>query len=600
MNQQQQALDTASVWLGHAVHDSWASGQRLDAWVNDYTGFGTSRDKTEHGYVMARLDLSDYALDALYHDDDIAQVMIDTYPQEALRKGYYLNVGDPHDKKQEAEILNALDELCANEKMIEGAIWGDLYGGSGMLIGADDGRPAHMPLVPERVRRVDQVEVLDRRYLSVHSRYMSGPKTGRAESYAVGNPSGVARPMYIVHESRMIMFGGARTARPRQEARGGWDQSKLQRPFEVIRKFATGFKAVETLLTDGPQGVYKIKNLSNLLASSKQQALKDRIETVEMMRSAMRAIVVDTENEDFTRQPFSFAGIPDVLDKLMLRLSAAAGIPVTLLMGQSPAGMNATGDSDFRGFYGKVETYQHNYIRPRLKRLIEILCAAKEGPTKGKVPDQIEIQFQKLWTLDPLAEAQRRSAIATTDKIYVDMGAATPEEIALSRFGERGYEDGYKIDRDLRMAALEEADDDAPPPNALTPSANEAVLSVNEARGMLGQGDDPDPEFGELKVTAAKAQLEAQASVEGEAAGKENTGQPVVEPPPVAPGFGGPPGAPGQGPNDRHADPDKAGFPGKAAPKQAPADKGAKVPAGNAPAGGAGAGVPKAPSKPKR
>lgn len=577
-------LDHAGVWLGHAVHDGW----RTDGWVNDVTGFGSSRDKTEYGYVQSKLGLSDYACDALYHDDDLAQTMIDTYPQEALRKGYYLTIGDPHDKKLEAEILKSLDELGANEKTIEGAIWGGVYGGAGMLLGADDGRPAIMPLIPERVRRVEQLEVLDRRYLSVHSRYLSGPKTGHPETYAVGNPSGIARPMAIVHESRMIMFGGSRTARARKEARGGWDQSALHRPFEVLRSFATGFKAVETLLTDGPQGVYKIKNLASLIGSNKQQAFKDRVETVEMMRSVLRAVVVDADAESFERQNFTFAGIPDVLDKLMLRLSAAARIPVTLLMGQSPAGMSATGESDFRGFYGQVETYQHNYIRPRLKRIIDVICAAKEGPTRGKVPDQLEIQFAKLWTLDPKSEAERRLAIASTDKIYVDIGAATPEEIALSRFGERGYEDGYKIDRELR---LETDDEDVPPPNALTPSANEAVLTVNEARGMLGQGEDPNPEFGELKVTAAKAQLEAQAAVEGEAAGKENTGQPVVEPPPVMPGM------PGQGPNDRNADPATASASEKA-PAQAP-KPGAKVPGGNAPPGGAGAGVPKATKKPK-
>ena len=587
------ALDHAGVWLGHSVYDTW----RTDGWANDMTGFGTSRDKTEYGYVNAALDLSDYSLDALYHDDDLAQTMIDTYPQEALRKGYCLTIGDPHDKKGEAEILKALDELGANEHVIEGAIWGKLYGGSAILLGADDGRPAMMPLIPERVRKVEQLEVLDRRYLSVHSRYLSGPKTGQPETYAVGNPSGIARPMWIVHETRLIMFGGARTARQRREMRGGWDQSSLQRPFSVIRSFATGFKAVETLLTDGPQGVYKIKNLANLMGSNRSQALKDRVETVEMMRSVMRAVVVDTDAEDFTRQAFSFSGIPDVLDKLMLRLSAAARIPVTLLMGQSPAGMNATGDSDFRGFYGQVETYQQNYIRPRLKRLIEVVCAAKDGPTKGKVPDNLEIQFAKLWSLDPLAEAQRRQAIATTDKLYYDIGAITPEQIALSRFGERGYEDGYKVDRDLLLEQLEtDEESDSPNPNALTPSANEAAFTVNEARAMQGIGPDPDKEFGELKITEAKALLEARAGVEGEAEGKENTGQPVVEPPPVMPGAP----LPGQGPNDRNADPTKAGAQGQAPKgKAAPAKPGGKVPGGNAPAVGARTVLPQGPKKSK-
>jgi hypothetical protein len=100
------------------------------------------------------------------------------------------------------------------------------------------------------------------------------------------------------------------------------------------------------LLTDGPQGVYKIKNLANLLGSNRKAALEDRLQTVEMLRSALRAVVVDTDNESFERQSFSFSGVPDVLDKLML--AAGCGhvpMPATKLMGQSPAGMNATGES---------------------------------------------------------------------------------------------------------------------------------------------------------------------------------------------------------------------------------------------------------------
>jgi hypothetical protein len=57
--------------------------------------------------------------------------------------------------------------------------------------------------------------------------------------------------------------------------------------------------------------------------------------------------------------------------------------------------------------------------------------------------------------LDPKAEAERRLAVANADQIYFNMGALTPEEIALSRFGERGWQDGYKIDRELREEVLE-------------------------------------------------------------------------------------------------------------------------------------------------
>lgn len=572
-------------WLGNAFAD-----QRLDSWQNNLTGFGTSRDKTMASFYEASCDLTDNALEALYHGEDLSQRIVDTLPEEALRKGYCLNIGKPHDEDTETEILDALDVLGANEKFIEAMIWGRLYGGCAIVLGADDGRPAQLPLIPERVRSLEALEVIDRRYLAVNSFYQDGPKMGQPETFAFGNPGMIARPVYIIHETRLIMFGGARTSRLERMRRAHWDHSVLKRPFEVLRSFATGFKSVETLLTDGPQGVYKIKNLASLLGSNKKQALEDRITTVEMMRSAMRAVVVDSDNEEFTRQSFTFAGIPDVLDKLMLRLAASVPMPVTMLMGQSPAGMNATGESDFRWFYDRVETYQKNYVGPRLRRLIEVLCASKEGPTSGQVPDTMKIEFAALWTLAPKEEAERRLAVAQTDKIYNDMGWITPEEGALSRFGERGWEDGYKVDRELRETDQEAGDEDnSPPPTAFTPTENAALLSVDEGRAALGQGPDPDPEFGKLKVAAALAQLGAQGAVEGDAAGKVNTGQPVVEPVVM----------PGQNPNDPHADPSKAGATGQPPAKAQEPKPGAAVPKGNAPASGAGAVLPKGPSKSK-
>lgn len=595
-------VDAAGGWLGYHVADQWSTA-RFDGWENTLTGFGTSRDKTTFSTFQFSCMLSDNTIESMYHGDDLAQRMIDTGPEEMLRKGYSLCVGDKQDEATETAILEALDELRANEKMIEGMIWGDLFGGSAIVIGADDGRPAIMPLIPERVRKVDALEVLDRRYLSVNSFYQDGPNVGQPETYAIGNPSAVARPVYIVHETRLILFGGARTSRLVRQQRGYWDQSRLQRPFEVLRSFATGFKAVETLLTDGPQGVYKIKNLASLLGSNKKGALEDRINVVEMMRSAMRAMVIDADNESFERQAFTFAGIPDVLDKLMLRLAAAVPMPVTLLMGQSPAGMNATGESDFRWYYDGIATRQTNYLAPRLRKLIQIVCASKEGPTDGKALTTLKINFAPLWTLDPKAEAERRLAVAQTDKIYFDMGALTPDEIALSRFGERGWEDGYKIDRELRETLVDQdhAEQLAEPKpgvdkTLLPPDAISAAITVDEVREAAGLEPDDDPEVGAMHVVEFEAKQTA-ASAPGahatDPAQNKPNGFDVKDPAEVPP------------PGDPNADPsatsDKPGAqgPAGAAAKAPTAKPGATVSGVNAPAGGRGAGVPQKPAKPK-
>ncbi len=212
----------------------------------------------------------------------------------------------------------------------------------------------------------------------------------------------------------------------------------LQRPHEVLLQFNTGWKAVEVMLTDANQAVFKSAGLGDALAAENAgEYIKKRLEVIDMMRSVLRAIAIDAgtkdePGEEFTRQSVSFEAIPQTLDKLMLRLASAVQIPVTILMGQSPAGMSATGDSDFRWFYNRIKSEQHYNLAPRIRKLVKMLLRTKESPLKQE-PKKIEITFPDLWTLDPLQEGQRNQAVATADAAYVTAGVFLPEEVALVR-----------------------------------------------------------------------------------------------------------------------------------------------------------------------
>ena len=52
------------------------------------------------------------------------------------------------------------------------------------------------------------------------------------------------------------------------------------------------------------------------------------------------------ENDSFETHQYTFGGIADTYDRFMMDVAGAAETPVTKLFGRSPAGMNATGESD--------------------------------------------------------------------------------------------------------------------------------------------------------------------------------------------------------------------------------------------------------------
>jgi uncharacterized protein len=435
---------------------------RLDAWKNEITGFGTGRDKTTYSQFSNFRRLSDIELSNLYHGDPTGSRMVDVIPEEMLREGFQSDIGDLDANSWLSEKHRELD---TRQRLLEGERWGGLYGGAAIIIGADDGRPADKPLIPERVRSVRYLYVLDRRFLYPLTYYQDpgSARLGKPETY-IASPvvsSGTVIPTEIIHESRMILFGGAPTGLLERAELGGWDYSILQRPHEVLLQFNTGWKALEVMLTDANQAVFKMAGLADAIASDETEALQTRIRIIDLYRSVMRAMVVDAGNagsgdaaEDFTRHAVSFTDIPQTLDKLMLRLASAVQIPVTILMGQSPAGMSATGDSDFRWFYDRIRSRQNNELAPKIRRIDEILLASKESPAKFD-PKVHKIKFPALWTLDPLQEAQRRAALATADAAYVAAGVYLPEEIALNRSTVEGFGEEIALSDEARKAREE-------------------------------------------------------------------------------------------------------------------------------------------------
>lgn len=436
---------------------------RSDAWENEVTGFGTSRDKTTYTAFGGVCYLSDDQLAQLYHGDDIASRAVDMVPDEIFREGFEVDVGD---RRLNQEIADQLEAINARTTLADGMRWGRAFGAGAVLIGADDKLSAGQPLEPERAAGISFLYDLDKRYLWPLTHYTEPghPKLGRPETYLVSaRSSRDADPVAVVHESRLILFGGATTGIREREDNNGWDRSILQRMFEVLKSFNTGWDAVEILLTDANQAVWKLQGLAESIAGGTGLAqAKSRMEVVDLYRSVLRAIVLDAGNpedgsgaEDFERHSVSFESIPQVMDKMMLRLAAAVPAPVTLLFGQAPAGLNATGESDFRGFYDRIRAKQNLEIAPKIRRLVRVMLRGKDF---AQDPERIVIKFPPLWSESPKDDSERKKNVAERDKVYIEQGVFTPEEVALVRGGPEGFDREITIQHDgekARKAKLE-------------------------------------------------------------------------------------------------------------------------------------------------
>ena len=69
-----------------------------------------------------------------------------------------------------------------------------------------------------------------------------------------------------------------------------------------------------------------------------------------------------------------FGGLADLMDRFHQRLAAAADIPMTRFLAQSPAGMNATGESDLENYYSMVESNRERQLAHNLPILDEVVA----------------------------------------------------------------------------------------------------------------------------------------------------------------------------------------------------------------------------------
>ena len=436
---------------------------RADGWSNLFTGMGVAAyDKRNASQFARGYRFSQDQLESLYHEDDLVSTIVDVPADDMTRKWIELrtpgaaSAGEEvrHDPEVAKRIMQEMEVLGLQERFADADRWASLHGGAILFLGVDDGQPPDMPLREDAIRSFKWATVLDRWEVDIAGKYTDPlsdkydePALYRINSALVG-ADGRAFGR-LIHESRVLRFRGAPTSRRRREELAGWDESVIVKVYEIVRDFSSAFSGAAALLQDFAQAVFKIKGLAQAMAQDKEQLVHARMKNLNLSRSILRAVLLDADGESFERVPTPLAGYSDVLDRIMLRLSAAIRMPVTKLMGRSPAGMNATGESDERIWADHIETQQARRMRRPLERTIRLLMRSKAGPTRGLEPRDWSFDFCSLIQQSEKDKAETRKLVADTDNLMIMNGVVDPSEVRRSRYGGDRYSIDTMIDDTL-------------------------------------------------------------------------------------------------------------------------------------------------------
>lgn len=443
---------------------------RKDGWASALTGIGsTSLDKRLSHRFQAGGRFTYYELIEMWRADDLAARAIEGPPADAFRQGYELIFADEgkydklkeevEEKLEELEVDNIVERLFAMDRALGGAV---------LLLGVDDGKPLKEKLKLNSVRGIEWLTLLEPMEIRP-ARYYEDPshkKFGEPEYYELNiyqTPGAGLAPIegraappkqQLIHESRLIVLNGIQISRYQISTRDVdkyWGDSVLVRIAEILRDFNIAWQSAGILVTDFSQAVYSIENLMQLVIKAPDK-LRARIQALELARSNARAVLIDSK-EKFQRETTNLSGLPDLLEKLSLRLAAAIDMPLSLLMGQAPKGIGADSEGDLRMYYDKIRSFQRRKVMPILKLIISMVM--KSMRERG-VPKKWEIKFNPLWQLTDAEIAEARLTQARTDSLYVKAGALHPDEIRESR-----WKGGYSYETQI--------DESKPAPGFLSP-----------------------------------------------------------------------------------------------------------------------------------
>ena len=429
-----------------------ASSKKMDSWLNTATGYGVSGSDKFVDYAFTQANkLADSTLEDLYIGNDLIAKIVEAPVKDALREGYTLAFEKDGDNPNLAsEIVEwAESEYKVSTALEQADIFARLFGGGAVMIGADDNQELREPResgVPIRFLRPMPRSDLQ---TTAYNGDIASQDYGQPALYRLSSP--VFSPAtegtrtnistnVLVDASRFVVLQGVTTTQRRFVANAGWGDSVLYRVIDVVKKFDTSFGSILHLLQDASLGVYGVKGLLENLSSGNMEALQNRFTLINTGKSSFRSIVLDADGETFTRVSTPLTEISNVLASAILRVSAAADMPVTRLFGQAPAGLSTDDASGTRNYYDQVKQHQILDLGPALVGVYEAILSDPESPTGGVVPENLSVEWNSLHQPTASEQADLFLKTAQGDQIYYNIGVVSSEEIALSRAnGEQGF-----------------------------------------------------------------------------------------------------------------------------------------------------------------
>lgn len=391
--------------------------------------------------------------------------------------------------------------------------WGRLYGGC-IAVALIDGQDMRTPL------RIDTVGPRQYKGLLALDRWMVeptledlvtdfGPNLGMPKYYRVNQAAPALRGAAVHHSRVMVRHVGVSLPYQQRLMENLWGLSVLERLYDRMIAFDSASTGAAQLVYKSYLRTLSVAGLRDIVAAG-GAPLTGLTSYVDMMRrfQGIEGItVIDAEDKFEVQTSQAFSGLSDALVQFGQQLSGALQIPLVRLFGQSPAGLNSTGESDLRMYYDHINQLQMSDLHEGVTTIYKLI-ARSEG---FELPHNFQLGFKSLWQLKDEEKANIAKTNADTVNAVLEAGVISPQT-ALKELRQSSRQTGVFTNVTRRM--IDEADDQVAPPPAeeAMPGAPGAPPSAVPGMGEPTPTPEEKPGF-----PAAQEKVDGQAGPEGQA-----------------------------------------------------------------------------------
>lgn len=194
--------------------------------------------------------------------------------------------------------------------------------------------------------------------------------------------------------------------------------------WDYVLHFQECRAAEARLLTKFSLTVFKTKMEDILYAAGGTAQLDTRIRYMIQSMTNDGVLAVDKETEEVVKLETPLSGVIDIVRQSLEILAALNRTPAVKLLGISPSGFNATGESDIRNYYDHVMSQQEKVLRDGIKKALDCI----QLYLRGTIDPSVTFDFAPLGEEDRAALATLQKTKADTIAVYVDREIISPEE----------------------------------------------------------------------------------------------------------------------------------------------------------------------------